>query len=63
MADINPIDLQKHLSGVDYPATRDALVEHAEAQGAPSDHLDALRAIPDREYEGPSGVQHEVFKG
>ena len=63
MADINPIELQKHLSGVDYPASRDDLVKHAEGKGAPKEFLDELKGIPDREYEGPSGVQHEVFKG
>ncbi|SDQ04108.1 DUF2795 domain-containing protein [Quadrisphaera sp. DSM 44207] len=59
----SPIDLQKHLSGVEYPAGRDALVQHAEQQGAPQEVLERLRTIPDREYEGPSGVTHEVFNG
>ncbi|MEJ5915819.1 DUF2795 domain-containing protein [Pseudokineococcus sp. 1T1Z-3] len=52
----NPIELQKHLSGLDYPASKDAVVAKAEESGAPEDVLEALRGIPDREYEGPSGV-------
>jgi hypothetical protein len=59
----SPIELQKHLSGVDYPVGRDALVEHAEGQGAPDEILERLRHIPDRQYEGPSGVTHEFFNG
>jgi len=55
----SPIELQKHLGGVDYPATKDALVEHATSKGAPKEILDRLQKIPDREYEGPSGVVHE----
>jgi hypothetical protein len=57
----SPIDIQKALSGVDYPATKDQLVSHAEKNGADKEVLDALQKIPDREYEGPSGVSKEVF--
>ena len=57
----SPIELQKHLSGVDYPASRDDLVQHAESQGADEEILDKLRKIPDREYDGPSGVSKEFF--
>jgi hypothetical protein len=57
----SPIELQKHLSGVDYPASRDDLVQHAESQGADEEILDKLRQIPDREYDGPSGVSKEFF--
>jgi hypothetical protein len=57
---VNPIELQKHLSGVDYPAGRDDLVRTAEQNGADEETLKALRDLPDRTYEGPSGVSKEV---
>ena len=57
----SPIDIQKALSGMDYPASRDQIVAHAEQNGADEDILDALRGIDDREYEGPSGVSSAVF--
>jgi hypothetical protein len=47
---INPIELQKHLSGLDYPASKDAIVKKAEDAGADSDTLDALKGIEDKEY-------------
>jgi hypothetical protein len=56
-----PIDIQKALSGMDYPASRDQIVAHAEQNGADAEILDALRGIDDREYEGPSGVSSAVF--
>lgn len=56
----NPIDLQKHLSGVDYPASRDDLVRTAEEQGADNELLDALRGIPDKEYDSPTAVSKAV---
>jgi hypothetical protein len=57
----SPIDIQKALSGMDYPATKDQIVQHAEQHGADKEILDSLRKIDDREYEGPSGVSSAVF--
>jgi hypothetical protein len=58
---VSPIDIQKALSGMDYPASKQDIVAHAERQGAGSEVLEALRKIEDREYEGPSGVSSAVF--
>ncbi|AXB42386.1 DUF2795 domain-containing protein [Amycolatopsis albispora] len=60
MSKANPIEVQRHLSGVDYPARRDDLVEAAKSNGADEGTLDLLRKLPDREYEGPSGVSKEI---
>ena len=57
---VNPIQLQKHLSGVNYPASRDELIKHAEQNGADETALASLRRIPDREYDGPNGVSKEI---
>jgi hypothetical protein len=59
----SPTDIQKALSGVDYPASKDDLVAHARSQGASDDVVSALEGIADREYEGPSGVSKAVFSG
>jgi hypothetical protein len=56
----NPIQLQKHLSGVDYPAKRDDLVNAARSQGADDSMVNALKSIPDREYDGPNAVSKAV---
>ncbi len=58
---VSPIDIQKALSGMDYPASKDQIVQHAEQSGADAEILDALKGIEDREYEGPSGVSSAVF--
>jgi hypothetical protein len=52
----NPIQMQKFLGGVDYPATRDELVEHARSSGADDAVLDQLKALPDRTFDGPDAV-------
>jgi hypothetical protein len=58
---VSPIDVQKALSGMDYPASKDDIVRRAEQQGADKEVVEALKKIPDREYEGPSGVSSAVF--
>ncbi|MEW9548514.1 DUF2795 domain-containing protein [Nonomuraea sp. NPDC050783] len=58
----NPIQLQKHLSGVDYPASKDDLVRTAREHGADDDIIKALEGMPDREYDGPNAVSQAVTK-
>jgi hypothetical protein len=58
---VSPIDIQKALSGMDYPASKDQIVQHAQKQGGDEEVIEALKKIPDREYEGPSGVSSAVF--
>ena len=57
---MSPIDIQKALKGMDYPATKEQILEHARS-GGDKEVLDALQKIDDREYEGPSGVSAAVF--
>lgn len=59
MAQPNPIQMQKYLSGVDYPCGRDQLIEHARGKGADQQTLDHLHQIPDRTYNGPDAVSAE----
>lgn len=56
MSNANPIQMQKFLSGVDYPCSRDELVEHARSQGADDAVLQGLEAMPDRTFDGPNAV-------
>ncbi|MCW2677620.1 MAG: uncharacterized protein JWR70_2660 [Modestobacter sp.] len=58
---VSPIDIQKALGGMDYPATKEDIIKHAENNGGDAEVLDALKGIEDREYEGPSGVSSAVF--
>lgn len=55
-----PIDIQKALGGVNYPAKKDDLVSNAESSGADGTVLEALRGIPDKEYESPADVSKAV---
>jgi hypothetical protein len=55
--DVNPIVLQKYLKGVEYPASKDDLVNVAQSNGAPSEIVAALRNTSQDSFDGPSGVQ------
>lgn len=60
MANGNPIQVQKYLGGIDYPVSRQQLVDHAKDAGAPEEVLNALQNIPDDEYTSPTQVTEEV---
>lgn len=49
MAKINPIELQKHLKGVHYPASKEDLIKNAKQQGADENALSMLKQLPDRQ--------------
>ncbi|MCW2944382.1 MAG: hypothetical protein JWR24_1099 [Actinoallomurus sp.] len=60
MSQPQPIQVQKYLSGMSYPATKEELIEHAKSQNAPKEILEALEKIPDDEYDGPNKVSSAV---
>ena len=61
MADTpNPIQIQKFLGGVDYPATKETLLAHAKDSGADSTVMDALQNIAEKEYDSPTAVSSAV---
>ena len=60
MAAPNPIQVQKYLSGIDYPASKDDIVSTAEREGADGEVLDALKNIPDGDYDAPTAVSKAV---
>jgi hypothetical protein len=62
MAQAEFIKVQKYLSGADYPASKQELIEHAKKKRADKDALQALSSIPDRRYEGPNEVSQAVAK-
>ena len=63
MAKVNPIQVEKALVGMNYPARKQDIVEPAREKGADENIMSALEQIPDREYDGPSGVQKEIDFG
>ena len=63
MAKLNPIEVQKALKGVDYPATKDDIVQTAERNGADQEILEALRNLSGNRFETPADVQEGLDFG
>ncbi|EKE18824.1 MAG: hypothetical protein ACD_9C00221G0005 [uncultured bacterium] len=57
---IPPVELQKYLSGVDYPASKDQLIQAAQDNDADQEVFDTLNNLPDKEYESPAEVSMEM---
>ncbi|CAL9364253.1 MULTISPECIES: DUF2795 domain-containing protein [Streptomyces] len=57
----NPIELQKALGGVDYPADRESLVKNAKEKGAKKEVIDELSSLKKDRFDGPDDVSKAVF--
>lgn len=58
--DVDPIEVQRHLAGVDYPAAKDELIRTAEADGAPDDVIAALQRLGSEQFDGPDEVMRAL---
>ena len=54
---INPIEIQTHLKGITYPASKQNLIDKATENNATTEVMDALKALPETEYQTPTEVQ------
>ncbi|AJP00518.1 DUF2795 domain-containing protein [Streptomyces leeuwenhoekii] len=61
MADLSPIDLQKALSGMDYPTDKKHLVERARKNKADEKVVSRLDGLKQDRFDGPNEVQKAVF--
>lgn len=57
---ISPVQLQKHLKGVSYPATKSDLVARAQKNNASSEIVDKIRALPADSFNGPKDVMRAL---
>ena len=56
MAHVNPVQIQKFLKGVDYPARKQTLLDTARREGADEQVCASLEQLPDKEFETPASV-------
>lgn len=62
MEHANPIQIQKYLKGVDYPANKRQLIENARKLGADENVCASLEQLSDEEFETPADVS-QAFSG
>lgn len=51
-----PIQIQKYLKGMDYPATKEELIEHARNNEASDDIISMLENMKTRKFNTPAEV-------
>jgi hypothetical protein len=59
MANSSPIEVQKYLKGIDYPATKKDLLEKARSNGANKEILSLIEDLKEDKFANPA----EVSKG
>jgi hypothetical protein len=57
---VNPIQLQKFLRGVDYPADKQTLVRSAPANGADDEVVRTLESLPRDKFNSPNDVSEAI---
>ena len=58
----SPIELQKYLGGVEYPADKQALVDTAPGDGADDDIVQTLQHLPFDRFDSPDDVRQAFGK-
>lgn len=53
---ISPANVQAHLKGIHYPASKEDLISTAKRNGAPREILAILEQMPEGELGGPQDV-------
>jgi len=62
MAKVNPIQVQKHLKGMGYPATREDVIRKAQESGADERILAALKKLPETQFNSPNDISQALGK-
>ena len=57
---MNPIEVQKNLKGMSYPASKDELVSKAQENGADEQLLNQLRNLDRDRFDGPDDVMEAL---
>ncbi len=58
----SPPAIQKALKGMNYPAGKDKLIQHAREHGAGGDVLSVLERLPEERWNSPANLMKAVGK-
>lgn len=56
MENVTAVDIEKYLSGADFPCDKQMLIKEAKSKDAPSDVVNMLNSLPNREYSDVADV-------
>nr|WP_240796723.1 DUF2795 domain-containing protein [Streptomyces sp. RFCAC02] len=57
----NPIEVQKALKGIRYPADTSSLAEQARKNHADKDLVQRMENLKGRKFDGPNDVEKAIF--
>ncbi len=62
MAKVNPIQLQKFLKGLNYPASKQDITAHARKHGADENVLSTLEQMAGEKFQTPADVSQAAAR-
>lgn len=62
MANVNPVQVEKYLNNVNYPASKQALVDTARKEGASQNVIETLQKMPGQKFNSPVDVSEAIGK-
>ncbi len=57
---VNPIQVQKFLGGIDYPARKDDLIKRAQKSGADQNVMNTLKSLPRDKFNSPNDISEAI---
>jgi hypothetical protein len=57
---VTGVQLQEYLAGLDYPVSREDLVRWGQENGASTEMLQMLRALPPEEFDSPAELSEAL---
>ena len=57
---VNPVQVQKYLADMEYPADKNAIIEKAREEGADENVMQTLEKIPEQEFQTPADVSQAI---
>ncbi len=59
---VNPVQVEKFLKGMDYPVSKQDIIQKAEEEGADENVMETLNKLPERQYNSPVSISKELGK-
>jgi len=59
---VSPAQIEKFLKGIDFPVSKQSLINHAKQNKAPDDVMQLLQRMPDKEYGSAADIAREIGK-
>lgn len=60
MARANPVEVEKSLKGIHFPAKKQELVKHAQQHGADQEVLETIKELPEEEFRNAVDVTKAI---